>query len=712
MLSPIRRQVLTRFLPVILSLLIVACFTVSTTAQTTQPEKMDHAALVEQSAAHSLVPERFTSPDGRPLTEEDTAEIEKARQYMLAARQSRTAGDFKAAADTSGKAAEVYARLLGTGNHNTISAMTFRATASRIASASTEAQGAMVQAYRQLEAAEAAHDQGNYAEAVRSAQQALTTFELTLGDKHGSLVRVLRTLGNAQLEMQRFREAEASLSRALELGEAVYGKMHPQVAATLDRQGWMFLNTGRFEEAVEVLTRSVRISMSSVGETAELAEALDNLGTALLYARDPRKALSSKLRAYVIRDRLLGPEARDTAVSLSNIAWLYSRIGGPTSEEVIPLRKRAMAIFAKQLGPAHPYTSLEKANLAYEYVGQKQPEKALTLYEELVALDRQHPNKLDVMAVTRLITLGGLYLELDRLEDALRSFNEAYEAGEVLYKKGEAQAAIEQLHGLATTYMRRRMFDDAVRVFETIRQWSDQRGIEPQQEDVRRMLQFGIAYIEAGRVQDAQRVLNIAVQTADRLHENDSSKTIAPRLTLSLAFEKSGDWANAERLAEEALRIAEKELSPKHAARGRAFAALGRVQMKADKLDLAKFSLEEAKQIFEEKRNQQNSFVAHIKVLEDLAACHDAAGEKSEAISLLREAVDKSREIFAASEGKNLMLQATLAEALKLLIDNIDKDPAATEEATKLKGELKQILTHFRDIRALSVENKAWLNEL
>ncbi len=695
-----------------LSLMVVACLTVPATAQTTQPEPVDHAALVEQAAANPLMPELLVSSKGEPLSEDEITQFGEAMKYMLSARQARDAGDFKAAAESSQKAEEIYTRILGTLNHNTITAMVFRRTASQIASASTEAQGAMAQAYKKLKAAEDAHDQGDYAEAARSAQQALTTFELTLGNKHGALVPVLRTLGAAQLELQRFNDAAVSFDRAIELGEAVYGQSHPQIAATLDRQGWMLLNTRKFKEAIEALTRAVRIYSSSVGETAELAEALDNLGTALMYARDGQRALSSKLRAYVIRNRILGPEARDTAVSLSNIAWLYSKIGGPTSKEVIPLRKRAVAIFAKQLGPDHPYTSLEKANLAQDYLSQNQPQEALTLYEELVALDRQHPDKLDVMAVSRLVTLGRLYIELDRLKDALLQFNKAFEAGKVLHDKGEVEAAIVQLQGLATTYLQRRMFDDAVPVFETIQKWSERRNVEPDSDDIRRMLQLGNIYIELGRLQDAQTILTSAVQAADKLHGDDSPKSGFPRLALSLAFEKAADWPNAERFAEEALRIAEKKLHAKHLLHGHALAAVGRVQMKRGNLDLAKFSLGEAKAIFESQRNSNAAPIAHIQLLQDLAACHGEAGEIDEALKFSRLAVDKARYLISTSEGRNLTAQASLADAIKQLSNHLDKDPAAKKESAQLREELKQILMRLRENRALSKEHKIWLNEL
>lgn len=61
-----------------------------------------------------------------------------------------------------------------------------------------------------------------------------------------------------------------------------------------------------------------------------------------------------------IREKTLGPEHPDTALTLNNLAMLYSNQG--KYEEAVPLYQRALAISEKALGPEHPNTIVIRKN--------------------------------------------------------------------------------------------------------------------------------------------------------------------------------------------------------------------------------------------------------------------------------------------------------------------------------------------------------------
>ena len=71
-------------------------------------------------------------------------------------------------------------------------------------------------------------------------------------------------------------------------------------------------------------------------------------------------------RSLAIREKALGPEHPDVAVSLSNLADLYRDQGKYGEAE--PLYQRSLAIREKMLGPEHPdvATVLEKMAELYE----------------------------------------------------------------------------------------------------------------------------------------------------------------------------------------------------------------------------------------------------------------------------------------------------------------------------------------------------------
>ena len=74
------------------------------------------------------------------------------------------------------------------------------------------------------------------------------------------------------------------------------------------------------------------------------------------------EAIPLALRALTIREKALGPDHPDVAMSLNNLAELYRAQGRYADAE--PLHKRALTIREKALGPNHPDVALSLSNLA------------------------------------------------------------------------------------------------------------------------------------------------------------------------------------------------------------------------------------------------------------------------------------------------------------------------------------------------------------
>jgi tetratricopeptide (TPR) repeat protein len=676
-----------------------------------QPSKYDHDDMVKQIAKEPLATEEYHSKAGKPLTDEQLADVEKSNKLLESAREFRAKGDYAAATEACGKALTTYKPILSGSHHRVISAQILSNTMAPAKSASAEDQKKFAEADKLVVQAVAAHDNGQYEDALKAAQQALQIQERLLGKDHPDVGVTLRVMGNAQIELGRLSEAADSLDRALKIVEATYGPEHPQTALVLDRIGWLRINQRKPEDAVQTLTRAGRIFQKTVGETPEYAETVDNLGTAALYMRDPDRALKSKLRAYVIREKLLGPEAKDTGVSLSNLAWLYSELGLADAEQAVALRKRAMAIFEKSLGPKHPWTSLEAVNLAHVYAAQGNYDEACKLGERLVAQDQEHPDVLTDRVVDRLVNLGAVYLAMGRTDDGLRALDKALEFDKTLYTKGEVQPAIAQMDAMANLYQSSRAFEEAAKAAETLRGWTAKTDQKPDETALNRMLRLGSIYRELGRLDDAKRVLEEAVRVTDSFKGDDVVKSVTPLITLSTVYEKLGQLEDAERIADQAMRVTESKLIRESRGQAYTMMTMGRIQVKQNRTDIGKFSLEEARKIFERGENRRNDPTGLTSVLQELAACHLAEGDKSGAVELHKQAVAQSREL--AERVKNVNTKALLANAIRQLVKALPDDSAdAKKESGALKAELKQLLDDLRKRHALNAENKEWLKEL
>jgi tetratricopeptide (TPR) repeat protein len=222
---------------------------------------------------------------------------------------------------------------------------------------------------------------------------------------------------------------------------------------------------------------------------------------------------------------------------------------------------------------------------------------------------------------------------------------------------------------------------------------------------------LGSIYRELGRLEDAKRVLSKAVSLADSFKGDDVIKSVNPLLALCAIYEKLGQLDDAERVADQALRITESKLARISRAQGYTLMAMGRVQVKQNHVDIGKFSLEEARRIFEREENRRSDPAGLIAASQELAACCLAGDDKAQAIELYRQAVGQCRELVARAD--NINTRALLASAIKQQLSAMPGDSAdAKKEAGALENELRQLLEEFRKAHALSADNEKWLKEL
>jgi len=106
---------------------------------------------------------------------------------------------------------------------------------------------------------------------------------------------------------------------------------------------------------------------------AEQAEAMNRSVMVLYDDGQYAEAIPLALQALEIRERALGPEHPNVAVSLNNLALLYATLGSYAKAE--PLYLRALAILEKSFGPAHPHVAAARRNLDQMYQQMEEGEE-------------------------------------------------------------------------------------------------------------------------------------------------------------------------------------------------------------------------------------------------------------------------------------------------------------------------------------------------
>jgi len=680
----------------------------NTSAPTTSsmPARLTHAQLYAQAKKEPLVKPTYRDENDQPIGEAALQEMAEAESLLKQAEDQRKAGNLPEALRLAEQSLAIRTRHLGGLNPHTVSAIALQRTLKRFAAARTDEKLELKQADELQFKAEKAYEEGEFALAVEAGEKALEIRERILGKNHHELGETLRVLGGALTELTSLDRAQEYLDRGVEIVERNYGKRHPKLARILDRRGWLRINRGDYQGAVEDLQTAYRINRNSVGDTVEAAEVMDNLGTAVAARHEYEDAVNRKMRALVVRERLLGEEARDTAVSYSNLAWLYARMG--MSEEVVPLRERALAVFEKVLGADHPYTSTELVNLGLAYQARGRFEDAIRLYEKAVHADDTRSAPPDIKSVVRAARLALTYLESGRRDDGLRALDDAVKKATAVYKQGNAKAATEELYRIASVYETYRRLADATKVFELAHRWDGEIGGDPTDGRIGRAERLGAMYISMGRPDDARKVAKQAMEDAIKLYGKGDKRTAPPMLTLSLALVQLGELREAESICDEVLRISETKVGTGSKANAFALRAMARVYLKQKRLDLAKFALDDARRFTEE--HQHEDPVEMIRLLMDYAEWQAAAGDKTGGIESLRDALARCRKL--AESVRTPYMDSLLASAMKRLIDALPADDAGSRESDALRAELKAILEKLRDLDAMDAEEKQWLAAL
>jgi tetratricopeptide (TPR) repeat protein len=665
--------------------------------------KLSHAEAMRLASSTPLRVVALKSPKGNLLSSEGSEKISKTNKLMVEAEALRVKHDFEAAAAKGKEAVAIRREVLGKAHVLSVSAMGLTRLMSAFSAAPEEEQKRLVDGEEARRAAEKAWDSGDYARTAELAKKAVDLREAVMGAKNPEMIDVdaLRLLGAAQTELGRLDDAEKTLTRCLEAIEATYGTMHPQAARALERLGWLRASQGKIEEAIDRLRRSLRLIADAEGECPETARIMDTLATALAYNNDYEEAWSLKLRGLVVREKLLGERAPETAESDSNLAWLYSRTG--RNVDAIMLREKALSIFDEKLGLDHAYSKIEFINLVVEYERAGRFTEAARNIEELLAGKR---GKLSTIGEVTSWTarLGFDYLAGGRLEEGRQTLAKAMQHCIELHASGKVDAAIDLSLRIADSFYQQRLIDETLKMHERIRVWVEAEKTTQSDVVLNALAQMGQVYIDLGRSNEAVTMLKkVVTEFASRYGEEDL-QTAQPLCSLGLAYESLNKLDEAEEAWTKVVKIGEAKFPAGDIHAGYGMRGLGRVYAAQKKFDQAGFIFSEARAIVD--KNEQLDPVEAVRLRLDMAAYHIASGDKPTAQKLLQESVERSRKF--RDRVKGFHADGLCAQALSKMLDAVESGDA-TGDASALKSELKGILQKLASAQALNAEEKSRL---
>ena len=207
-------------------------------------------------------------------------------------------------------------------------------------------------------------------------------------------------------------------------------------AEALNDAGFASLNAGNYSAATGDLEHALELN-SSTGNSRTRVLILNNQGNVFYYQAKYSEALRVYESAFQIVNKSETEAWAGTmrVLTLFNLATLYQRVGNDQRAiELYQTVRQSKVTTPDDMG--HVFTNL---GVLYRHMGD--PEKALANYREAKAFyaeQKDADGELGVMKNTGIV----LGLDLGRLQDALKTFDAAYDLAQKNKNKREAMQAV------------------------------------------------------------------------------------------------------------------------------------------------------------------------------------------------------------------------------------------------------------------------------
>jgi serine/threonine protein kinase len=285
------------------------------------------------------------------------------------------------------------------------------------------------------------------------------------------------------------------------------------------------------------------------------------LGVSFGYLGETKIAADQFERARAIYTQRLGPDDRNTLVSMNYLANSYLALGRHV--EALKLREQTLALQQAKLGPDHPETLVTITSLANSYHALGRHAESLELREQMLALTQaklgpDHPATLQSMN-----NLANSYYNLGRHADALKLREQTMPLMQA--KLGpDHPDTLKSMHNLAISYCALGRHAEALKLREQTLALRQAKLGPDHPDTLLSMNSLANSYNAMGRDGEALELQKqtLALQQAKLgAHHPD---TLASMHNLANSYHALGRHAEALTLGEQTLALQQAKLGPDH----------------------------------------------------------------------------------------------------------------------------------------------------
>jgi len=313
----------------------------------------------------------------------------------------------------------------------------------------------------------AAPDQeGQNVTALDLLKRASRRVDQRFGDRPLIAASIHHTLGNTFMQMGEFDLADQHVQKALALRREVAGPnaretLHSEIAA-----GSLLVYRQQMPRAKEALTQAVkRARLVLNANDAVLYTALNNLGLVYEYEGNHAEGIPLLEEALAGRVRVLGPRDAQVLVTTSNLALAYDEAGKP--EQSLDMLLESLRI-AESLDDTSAMTLLGLSNnIGATYQGMNRDAEAAPYLRRAAELAKQHLSMNNPATLTIMANLAALEAELGDADRALSLYQEII-ATQTALIGAAAPDTLTSRYGYCNALWQAKRFEDAVNAYTAL----------------------------------------------------------------------------------------------------------------------------------------------------------------------------------------------------------------------------------------------------
>ena len=453
--------------------------------------------------------------------------IDLARALLVLAKLKGQRGDFAASAEAAGRAAKIYAMLLGPNDPTTLTA------------------------------------RGQYAialPAIGKAQESVDVLTDVLGlttkagERESREGRIMvNSLAVSYHHLGKLDEAEALYREAVDISARLDGPEHPDTLTTRMNLASMLQGRGNITEAEPMMAETCALVRKVFGDShTTTATAAANLGGLYEAKGKLKDALPLLEESLDTRRRAEGESTRGVALAKQRVAQVLSRLG--EHARAVAMQENSVAVYAIVSGAEDPQTLTARVILANTLAAADRKAEAEVIYTDLLSVCPRVLGEDHRTTIISINSYGVLLMRQDRYAEAEPFVRKALEAG----RRSQEADSIDTLttqHNLCAILREAGKVDEAETLGrDTLEHMMRVLGpSHPNIGSVRNS--YGETLQKLGRIAEAKNELTLAVSICKAALGEKHANTVGAMARLGSVMLDLDDAAGAESKLREATAV-------------------------------------------------------------------------------------------------------------------------------------------------------------